>query len=103
MLCPFFLKKNVHLFGVFFCQNCLLSGTGIAGSEPRWNGNIISAAGADNLVSVLAPATGKRCCGAEYERIREFWSDPNPKKRSYLDTDPNPDTVVKNFFFKNRR
>jgi hypothetical protein len=37
-----------------------------------------------------------QCCGSEPERIPIFWLDPNKKKSSYLDSDP--DTVVKQIF-----
>jgi hypothetical protein len=40
--------------------------------------------------------TGKQCCGSESKRIRKFWLDLNPKKRSDSNTgtESDPDTVV---------
>jgi hypothetical protein len=43
-------------------------------------------------VKVMAEICRRQCCGSESERIRKFWLDPNPKKSSDSDTDP--DTVV---------
>jgi hypothetical protein len=53
----------------------------------------IAAIDTDSRLQIF-PVSSPQCCGSEFERIRKFWLDPNPKKSSDSDTHSDSDTVV---------